>query len=113
VEWGGGAGRRLYLIIGGSCHKYQFVATKVLTRQTRVCRDKHVFVMTKHVFCRDKSKFVATKLSSWQNYVCRDKNDTCIIFVMTKDVFRRDKHVFVTTKKLSRQNYVCCDKYLS
>ena len=30
-------------IIGGSCHKYHFVATKVLSRQTQ------------HVFCRNQS----------------------------------------------------------
>ena len=30
-------------ITGGSCHKYQF------------CRDKHTFVATKDVFCRDKN----------------------------------------------------------
>ena len=43
-------------IIGGSCYKYHF------------CRDKkHVFVASKHVFCRDKSMlrqniFVTTKI---------------------------------------------------
>ena len=42
-----------------------FVATNVLSRQTRACRLKHVFVSTKHVFCRDKSTLVATKIS-WQ-----------------------------------------------
>ena len=46
-------------IIGGSCHKYHF------------CRDKRLFVATKDVFCRDKSKLVAT------NVFCRDKNGTC------------------------------------
>ena len=33
----------LVSIIGGSFHKYHF------------CRDKHVFVSTKHIFCRDKN----------------------------------------------------------
>ena len=52
-------------IIGWSCHKY------------------HLFVATKHVFCRDKSILAAVKLLSRQNIfegqirVCRDKNDTC------------------------------------
>ena len=41
------------VIIGGSSHKYHF------------CRDKHtkhVFVVTKHDFCRDKSMLLATKV---------------------------------------------------
>ena len=43
--------------IGASCHKYHF------------CREKnykHVFVATKHVFCRDKIILAATKVLSWQ-----------------------------------------------
>ena len=32
-----------------------FFATKVLSRQAYFCRDKHVFVATKHIFCRDKN----------------------------------------------------------
>ena len=42
---------RVSAIIGGSCHKYNF------------CRDKHVFVATKHVFSHDKSMLAATKES--------------------------------------------------
>ena len=66
------------IIIGGSCHKYQFcrdkrfVVTKLcLSRQTlcrdkhmlyqNACRDKQVFVATE-IFCRDKHNFVATKM---------------------------------------------------
>ena len=50
--------------------KSMHVATKLLSRQTRVCRDKHNFIATsvrlsrqKHV-CRNKSmlRFVATKI---------------------------------------------------
>ena len=40
-------------IIGGSYHKYHF------------CRDKHVFIATKHVLCRDKSILILSR----QNYV--------------------------------------------
>ena len=47
-------------ITGGSCHKYH------------ICRDKHVFVATKHIFCHDKVCLPR------QNY-CRDK-----IIVATK-----------------------------
>ena len=55
-----------------------FVATKYACRnKTFVAteRDKHTFVATKVVFCRDRH------------------------------VFCRDKHVFVATKLLSRQNF--------
>ena len=67
-------------IIGGSCHKYHF------------CRDKYVFVATKHVFCRDKSMLVATKLLSPQTRVCRHIFATIFLY------FCRDKR------------RVCCDK---
>ena len=39
----------------------------VATKQTHVCRNKNVFVWTKHVFCRDTIMFAATKLLSRQN----------------------------------------------
>ena len=53
-----------------------FVVTKVsLPVATKYYgRDKHTFVATKDVFCRDKSKLVTTKLLWQQNYVCRDKS---------------------------------------
>ena len=125
----------LTTIIGGSCHKYNFCRdkTRPLSRQKYACRDKrfvatklclsrqkrrrivttkmiHVFVATKHVFCRDKT------ILSRQNYACRDKHvfvatnichdkrfvATSILFLAIKDVFCRDKHVFVATKLLSR-----------
>ena len=60
--------------IGGSRHKYHFCRGKTF------CREKHVFVTTKHVFYRDKSILVTTKLLLRHNYVCRSN------------------HVFVTTK---------------
>ena len=73
--------------IGGSRHKYHFCRDKTF------CRDKYVFVATKHVFYHDKSMLVTTKHLSRQNYVCRDN------------------HVFVTTKVyLSRKARVCRDK---
>ena len=84
----------MYLIFGGSCHKYDF------------CCDKHVFIMTKHFFCHDKSRqnfchdkimFAATKI------FCHDKHNFVMTklqhtFVVTKDMFCCNKHVF------------CCDK---
>ena len=50
-------------------------ATKLLSRQ-RFCRNKHNFVATKDVFCRDKqdkSKLVVTKLLSRKAYFCCNK----------------------------------------
>ena len=41
-------------ISSGSCHKYHF------------CRDTHVFVATKRVFCRDKSRLAAANVLSRQ-----------------------------------------------
>ena len=59
-----------------------------LSRQ-KFCRDKHVFVATKHV-C------VPRKYLSRQAYFCRDKKRVC-----------RDKSKLVVTKLLSRQKYIC------
>ena len=98
--------------------------------QASFCRDKNVFVATKHIFCRDKSMLGATNVLSWENYVCRLNifvaakllsrlrfvvTNTCLslqkfyrdkhTFVATIDAFCSDKHVFVATKvSLSRQN---------
>ena len=57
-------------IIGGSCHKHHFCRDKgFLSQETRVCRDTHMFVTTKHVFCCDKIMLVATKLLSYYQFV--------------------------------------------
>ena len=49
-------------VAGGSCHKDHFCCdTTFVTTNT--------FVMTKHIFCRDKSMLAATKLFlSWQTF---------------------------------------------
>ena len=49
------------IVIGKSCYKYRF------------CRDKHMFVATKHVFCYNRSMLVVKKLLSQQTYFCHDK----------------------------------------
>ena len=93
----------------------------VATTQQMVCRDKQVFVATKHVFCRAKCMLVVTKALSRKNDVTTtitkqktNKNAAISIllsrqnmsFVETKYVFCRDKIcLFVATKVcLSRQN---------
>ena len=96
----------------------------------KFCCNKHMLV-TKHVFCHNKSMLVATKLLSWQHYVCHNKHlsrqayfscdkrcvlswQTCVCwnktFVVTK--------VFVVTQKkiasklLLQQAYFCvCKNY--
>ena len=115
VGWGcGGRGEENNrTIIGESCHKCDF------------CRDKHMFVMTKHVFCHnknvchdkhifvmtkvDKHNFVATKVLLRQAYFCCNKH----VFVATKVSLCCDKSMLVATKLLSQQTRVCLDKYLS
>ena len=49
-----------------------FRMTNVLLQQT-CCHDKHMFVMTKHIFCCNISMFTVTKHLLQQNYVCCDK----------------------------------------
>ena len=70
-----------------------------------LCLFEHVFVATKHVFCRDNEytcrdkTFVATNLIlSRQAYFCRDKRrvtNTC-----DKHVIIAGKHVFLATKMI-------------
>ena len=75
-------------IIGGSCHKYHFSCDKS-------------FVMTKHVFCRNKT-FVATKVFCHKTFVVTNICSVKNYFVATS---------LVTTKVcLSGQNF-CCDKF--
>ena len=115
-----------------------FVAPEVLSQQTHVCCDNHVFVMTKHVFCCDKSMLVVACHTCllWQSCVCHDK--TCLLlqqkyagygktfvvtklcllrqifvmmnvcFVMTSILFFMTKHVFVMTKVCLSQQNFCC-----
>ena len=77
-------------IIGGRCHKYHFVATNtkrfvarslLLTRQTRLCRDKTRLLSRQRYDCRDRT-FVATKIILSQQKFCRGEHS----FVATKDV---------------------------
>ena len=86
-----------FLSLAGAATSIIFVATNLLSRQTRICRhksfvatntclppqkfcrDKHVFAATKHVLTK---AFVATKLCLSRQRFCRDKHT----FVATKDV---------------------------
>ena len=63
-----------------------------LSRQTGVCLDKHVFVETKHVFCRDKIMFVETIFL--RQIFCRNKH----VFFATSILLSRQKTYFVPTK---------------
>ena len=66
------------------------IATNTCLSRQNVCRDKHTFVTTRSMFCRDKCvyrnktchgkiMFAATKVLSWQKYVCCDKHTTKMI----------------------------------
>ena len=69
---------------------------------------ENIYVVTKPVFCHDKSMLVVTK------YFCRDKR----VFVSTSILLSRqqtcyvcrDKNMFGLTNFLSRQAYFCRDK---
>ena len=64
-----------------------FVAVNIVLSQQKFYRDKHVFVTTKHIFCRDKV---------FKCYFCCDKSfvatNTCInIILLRQTYFCRDK----------------------
>ena len=69
----------------GAAISIVFVATKLLSRQTRVCRDKNVFVATKHVFCCDKSMLGATKMI----LVAAPANDSLLVITAMSDYYQR------------------------
>ena len=70
----------------GTATSMIFVTTKVLSPQMHVCGDKHLLVMTKHIFCCDKSMLVATTNTRLSRQIVMtevlskhmfDKNYTC------------------------------------
>ena len=84
-----------------------FVAIKVLSRRTLVCRYKTSFLS------RKKSMLAATEVClPRQNYVYRDKNmfDATKVCLSRQTYFCRNKHIFVATNLLSRQAGFCRDK---
>ena len=83
------------------CRNKSFVSTNTCLSQQRFCLDEHTFVeKKKNVFCRDKHVFIATKVYKVMFVaanICRDKS-----FVAT--YFFRDKTFVTTSILLSRQN---------
>ena len=104
----------VFIIIGGSCHKYNVCRDKSF-----VATNKHVLVATNHVFCRDKSMLAATKLLSHHNYICHDK--ICLsrqifsrehVFVATNILWSRQKTCFVATKHLFVPTKLCLSRQI-
>ena len=83
---------------------YLWAQTVLLAAATSIifCRDKHVFVTTKHVLGRDKSML-------WrQNYVCRDKSFARQTYFCRH---KRQAHLCREERRvLSPQTRVCRDK---
>ena len=63
---------------------FYFLRQNFLSQQTRVCRDKHVFV--------------ATKVNLSQQDFCSDKNYVCSDKYLSRQKFCHRKNMFVTTK---------------
>ena len=91
--------------MAGAATSIIYVATKILSRQTRLSRQNTSFVaikvfLSRQNFCHHIHIFVTTKLLSWQAYFSSIIGRSCHEYN-----FRRDKHVFVATEVcLSRQN---------
>ena len=98
--------------IGESCHKYHFcrdihfgTTNTCLSRQTKVCLsryffiffclDKHIFVATKDVFCRDKRRVL-----SRQKYACSLSRQ-----ILSWQVLSRQKYFVATNLILLRPNF--------
>ena len=111
------------------CDKHDFVVKKVLLWQAYFCHCKHVFVVTKYVFCcdkrvmtnicRDKSFLLTDTFLLRQKFcrgkhnkrvmtnICRDKSFLLTDTFLLPQKFCRGKHTFVTTKAV-----FCHDKRL-
>ena len=100
------------------CRWWELPQTSYLSRQTRVCRHKHVFVPTKHLTKVYLSRqnflqsFVARNICrhntclSRQKYACRDK----IMFVaanMCHDKSCHDKHILTQQSILLSRQKTC------
>ena len=89
-------------IIGGGLPQVSF-----FSRQ-KGCRDKHVFVGTKYVFCRDKSMLVTTNifLSLKKSHEKQNCDKTYIFFAIKVFLSRQTRQTFVATNMcLSPKNY--------
>ena len=80
------------------CDKHKFVVTTVLSWHT------YMFVMTKHVFCRDKSR--DKTFLSWETRICRNKSFVTTKIILSQQKFCCSKHTFVATK-----DTFCHDKH--
>ena len=70
-------------------------ATSIIFVAIMFCRDRHNFVATKDVFCRDKTR------------VCRDESMLVATKLFSQQVFvARNKSMLVATKLLSQQLFV-------
>ena len=83
------------LIIGGSCHKYNF------------CHKKSVLLRPKFLFCRDKHMFVKMKKLSWHKYICCDKH---FFFLFATNVLLW--HIFVAQQMFCHDKPVCHNKHI-
>ena len=116
----------LATVTGGSCRNYHFCHNKtfVVTNtflsqqnfchgdnfyigQKYVCYNKHMFVVTKHVICSDKSMLVATNMFVATTFVmtrifcCNKTFDAASLLLSCQTHVCRNKHMFVMTKLLS------------
>ena len=111
-------------IIGGRSHKYIFFATKVLSRQRRVCRDKTCLlsatniILLRQKFCRDKHTFVVTNtcLSRQNMSFVTTKVSWSRQTILQRHIFfswQNYKHTFCRDKRrvLLRQTRLCHSKH--
>ena len=81
------------------------------------CHNKHVCVVTKHVFCRNKSILVTTKLLLWQIVtniifvVTKVLSQQAYFFLASKHIFCHEKSMLVAIKLLSQQTCLLRQKY--
>ena len=99
------------VIIGRSCHKYNFCCNKSFCCDKHVCHDKHMFVMTKKIFCHN-TYACHDKYLLWRKFCCDMLTFVVTsVFVTTKHLFCHDKSLLSWQSMLVTTKIVCCDKY--
>ena len=90
-------------------HWRELPQVSFLSRQT-FCWDRHTFVITKEVFCRNRSMLVTKKLLRQTKWCLLRQISVTAKVLSPQTCVCRDKSFFVTTKLLLLQPYFSCDK---
>ena len=89
---------------------YQKYHWRELPQVSFLSRQKHVFVATKHIFCRNKTHLLSQQNICHNNIMFAATKQFCCVKTFVATNICRNKHTFLMTKVLSRRAYFCRNK---